>query len=95
MDFNRLHIVHYSTTYDWNELEIICNKCKESNWILVLLIPVFDLKYPTAINNCFNVLGDDLLLYEMELGMKSNLKYRAKIYTETYTNTKLWQELNT
>lgn len=94
MDFNRVHIVHYSTKYDWNELETICNKCKENNWILVLMIPVFDFKYPTAINNCFNALVDDLLLYEIEVGMTVTLKSRARIYTEKYKNSKLWQELN-
>lgn len=87
---NKKEIVYYTNTYDTAELDKISIYCKENAYRMVLLIPVHDKDYPIAIKNCFSMLGDDLLLYELEMGLTKVLKKAAERYIEQYKDSVLW-----
>jgi hypothetical protein len=57
---------------------------------MVLIIPTIK-KYPFEIKECFRILGDDLLIYEMNMGMGIVLASRARKYIEYVKTAELYE----
>ena len=90
---DKFELVYHSTDYNDGEFLRLAIICANNNWRLVLILPTCQ-KYSQSINECFFILGDDLLIYEIDMGMGNVLKARAEKYVQYYKNSKLWTELN-
>lgn len=68
MHFNKLkkELVYYTTNHKDIKLIKLANICSETHCRLVLIIPTIK-KYPSEINECFSILGDDMIIYEMNM----------------------------
>jgi len=66
--FNKLkkELVYYTTNHKDIKLIKLATVCSETHCRLVLIIPTIK-KYPPEINECFSILGDDMLIYEMNM----------------------------
>lgn len=74
-------------TVDFNDKEIlkVSLMCRKKGIRLVLITPTIK-QYPENIDKCFAVLGDDLLIFEMGMGMRNVLNSRAKKYIQYVPN---------
>jgi hypothetical protein len=58
---------------------------------MVLIIPERSTKpYEPPVLACFDLLGDNLLVYEINMGMATNLRKRAHKYAEYHANSTLY-----
>jgi hypothetical protein len=90
---SKFEIIYYNVNFNRKELEQICGICKQNNWRLIIMMPVYN-NFPSEINYCLEILNDDCLIYEMEIGLMKVLKARALKYKELNTNSELWEIYN-
>jgi hypothetical protein len=90
-DKNKKELVFPTTKYKDSKLIDIAYFCKKENKRLVLIIPTIK-SYSPEINKCFTILGDDLLIYELAMGMQVVLTSRAKKYIEYINTAELYEE---
>lgn len=89
-DKNKTEIVFATTKYKEEKIVEIASSCKEKNYRLVLIIPTIK-TYSSQLNKCFELLGDDLLIYEISMGMQVVLSSRAKKYVEYIKTAKMYE----
>jgi hypothetical protein len=89
-DKSKKELVYYTTNLRDGKLIELATLCSDTNRRLVLIIPTTK-KYPLEINECFRILGDDLLIYEMGMGMGVVLASRAKKYVEYIETAELYE----
>lgn len=90
-DKNKKEIVYHTSSFRDGWISVIADECKSNNQRMVLIIPTCK-KYSYQINKAFSLLGDDLLVYEITMGMGIVLEARAKKYVEYHTNSKLYEK---
>lgn len=90
-DKDKKELVFPTTKYKDSKIVDIAELCQKENKRLVLIIPTIK-SYSPEINKCFDILGDDLLIYEMAMGMKVVLVSRAKKYIEYINTAELYEE---
>jgi hypothetical protein len=90
---SKIELVYHTTNQNDKLIVELANKCKEENKILVLLIPITQ-EYSTDIIQAYNILNDDLLLYEFSMATRYVLRNRARKYIEYKTNAKLYEVHN-
>lgn len=90
-NLNKDELVYWSTDFNDGEFKKLSIYCMQNNLRLVLLLPICQ-QYTPIINDCFNILGDDLLIYEMDFGLAKNLKVKAAVYVALYKNSKLYEK---
>jgi hypothetical protein len=88
-DKEKFELVYCTPNTKDGELKTLSTLCVEKGWRLVLIIPTCQ-KYSSQIVECFSILGDDLLIYEMAMGMGVVLESRAKKYVEYNKNSTLY-----
>jgi hypothetical protein len=89
-DLNKSELVYWSTDYNDGEFKTLSIHCIQNNLRLVLILPLCQ-QYTPTINDCFNILGDDLLIYEIGMGMGNTLKARADSYVAYHKNSSLYE----
>ena len=62
-DLDKSELVYWSTDYNDGEFKTLSIYCIQNNLRLVLILPLCQ-QYTPIINDCFNILGDDLLIYD-------------------------------
>jgi len=87
-DTEKGELVYYTTKHGDGELIGLATLCLQTNRRLVLIIPTTK-EYTREINECFRILGDDLLVYEISMGMRVVLASRARKYVEYIKNAEL------
>jgi hypothetical protein len=90
-DKDKQELVYATPSYTDTEISVLVDLCKSKNWRLVLICPLCK-EYPPQIDNAFSVLGDDLLIYEIAMGMRVVLNSRARKYTQYHKNSKLYEK---
>lgn len=90
-DKSKKELVYHTTNHRDGKLIELATLCSKKNHRLVLIIPTIK-KYTLEINECFRILGDDLLIYEITMGMGVVLASRAKKYVEYVKNSKLYEQ---
>lgn len=93
MHFNssKKELVYYTTNQKDSKFIELANLCSETNRRLVLIIPTIK-KYPFEITESFRILGNDLLIYEMNMGMGIVLASRARKYVEYIKTAELYEQ---
>lgn len=86
---NKFELVYCTPNTKDGELKKLSNLCVNKKWRLVLIIPTCQ-NYSSEIIECFSLLGDDLLIYEMAMGMGVVLESRARKYVEYNKNSTLY-----
>ncbi len=89
-NLNKKELVYCSTDYNNEKFKTLSIFCMEKDLRLVLILPTCQ-QYSPTINDCFNILGDDLLIYEIGMGMGSNLKATAQRYVAYHKNSSLYE----
>jgi hypothetical protein len=89
-NLNKKELVYWSTDYNDGEFKTLSIFCMENNLRLVLILPLCQ-QYTPIINDCFNILGDDLLIYEIGMGMGNTLKARADSYVAYHKQSSLYE----
>jgi len=87
-DTEKGELVYYTTKHGDGELIGLATLCLQTNRRLVLIIPTTK-EYTRQINDCFRILGDDLLVYEISMGTRVVLASRARKYVEYIKNAEL------
>ena len=87
-DTEKGELVYYTTKHGDGELIGLATLCLQTNRRLVLIIPTTK-EYTREINECFRILGDDLLVYEISMGTRVVLASRARKYVEYIKNAEL------
>mgnify|MGYP001095737734 FL=1 len=92
MQFNKSkkELVYTTTNHRDSKLIELATLCSDTNRRLVLITPTIK-KYPLEINECFRILGDDLLIYEMNMGMGTVLASRARKYVQYIETAELYE----
>ena len=90
-DKTKSEIVYHTPSFRDGWITVIAEECKSNNQRMVLIIPTCK-KYSYQINKSFSILGNDLLIYEMTMGMGVVLESRAKKYVEYHKNSKLYEK---
>jgi hypothetical protein len=90
-DDSKQELVYYTVDHTDSKLLELAVQCQSENARLVLIIPTIK-SYTKEITDCYRFLGDDLLIYEINLGMRNNLRARANKYIEYHTNSRLLNE---
>jgi presenilin-like A22 family membrane protease len=93
MHFNssKKELVYHTTNHRDGKLIELATLCIETNARLVLIIPTIK-KYTFEIKECFRILGDDFLIYEMNMGMGIVLASRARKYVEYIETAELYEQ---
>lgn len=89
-DNTKKELVYHTTNHKDGKLIELANLCFSTNSRMVLIIPTIK-KYPFEIKECFRILGDDLLIYEMNMGMGIVLASRARKYVEYVKTAELYE----
>lgn len=89
-DNTKKELVYHTTNHKDGKLIELANLCFSTNSRMILIIPTIK-KYPFEIKECFRILGDDLLIYEMNMGMGVVLASRAKKYVEYVKTAELYE----
>lgn len=89
-DLNKKEIVYHTTNHRDSRLEELATLCSNTNRRMVLIIPTIQ-KYPIEIQECFEKLGNDLLIYEINMGMGNVLKSRAEKYVQYVDSAELYE----
>lgn len=89
-DLNKKEIVYHTTDHRDSKLEELASVCSNTNSRMVLIIPMIQ-KYPIEIQECFEKLGNDLLIYEINMGMGNVLKSRAEKYVQYVDSAELYE----
>lgn len=89
-DNTKKELVYHTTNHKDGKLIELANLCFSTNSRMVLIIPTIK-KYPFEIKECFRILGDDLLIYEMNMGMGNVLASRARKYIEYIKTAELYE----
>lgn len=92
-NMSKEELVYHTTNHNDKLIVELANKCKEENKMLVLMIPITQ-EYSTDIIQAYDILNDDLLLYEFSMGTRHVLKNRAIKYIEYKTNARLYEVYN-
>lgn len=92
-DKSKKELVYYTTNYKDNKLVALANYCSIMNYRLVLILPTTK-KYSYEVNECLSILNNDLLIYEISMGMKTVLASRARKYVEYIDTAVLVDEYN-
>lgn len=87
-DTEKGELVYYTTKHGDGGLVELATLCSQTNRRLVLIIPTTK-EYTREINECFRILGDDLLVYEISMGTRVVLASRARKYVEYIKNAEL------
>jgi len=88
-DDSKQELVYYTVDHTDSKLNGLAVQCQSENARLVLIIPTIK-SYTKEINDCYKILKDDLLIYELNLGMRNNLRARANKYVEYRKHSKLY-----
>jgi hypothetical protein len=89
-DKSKKELVYHTTNHRDGKLIELATLCSDTNRRLVLITPTIK-KYPLEINECFRILGDNLLIYEMNMGMGTVLASRARKYVEYIETAELYE----
>jgi hypothetical protein len=87
---SKKELVYTTTNHRDSKLIELATLCSDTNRRLVLITPTIK-KYPLEINECFRILGDDLLIYEMNMGMGTVLASRARKYVQYIETAELYE----
>ena len=87
-DTEKGELVYYTTKHGDGEFIGLATLCLQTNRRLVLIIPTTK-EYTRQIHDCFRILGDDLLVYEISMGTRVVLASRARKYVEYIKNAEL------
>ena len=92
MHFHRdkKELVYHTVNHKDGKLIELATLCLSTDSRMVLIIPTIK-KYPFEIKECFRILGDDLLIYEMNMGMGIVLASRARKYIEYVKTAELYE----
>jgi hypothetical protein len=90
-DKSKRELVYPTPSYKDPEISKLVNICKEKDWRLVLICPLCK-EYPPEIDLAFAILGNNLLIYEIAMGMRVVLNSRARKYTEYHKNSSLYEK---
>lgn len=90
-DNEKLETVYWTTSQKDPEIVQFCTQAYEQGKRAVLIIPEkSSKKFSVEILGCFDKLGENLLIYEINMGMSNNLRKRAKKYVEYHPNSELY-----
>lgn len=90
-DDKKKELVYWTTSQKDPEIISFCNQAHEENKRAVLLIPEkSSKKFSVEILGCFDKLDENLLVYEINMGMSNNLRKRANKYVEYHPNSELY-----
>ena len=89
-DKSKKELVYHTTNHRDGKLIELASLCSDTNRRLVLIIPTIK-KYSFEINECLRILGDDLLIYEMNMGMGTVLASRARKYVQYIETAELYE----
>jgi hypothetical protein len=90
-DKTKNEIVHHTSSFKDEHIIVAAEICKLKQNRLVLIVPTCK-RYSFHILRAFELLGDDLLVYEITMGMGVVLESRAKKYIESHPNSKLYEK---
>jgi len=89
-DKKKKELVYHSTNFRDAKFIELARLCKETDRRLVLILPTTK-KYSAEINQCFEILNDDLLIYEISMGLGVVLESRARKYVEYIETAELYE----
>ncbi len=93
MQFNKdkAELVYHTSSFKDEHIIVCAEICKIKKIRMVLIVPTCK-RYSFHILRAFELLGDDLLVYEITMGMGVVLEARAKKYVEYNENSKLYEK---
>lgn len=89
-DNTKRELVYHTTNHRDIKIIEIANFCFSTNSRMVLIIPIIK-KYTFEIEECFNILGDDLLIYEMNSDIDIVLADKSMKYVEYIKSAELYE----
>lgn len=92
-DDKKQELVYWTTSQKDSEIINFCSHAYQQNKRAVLIIPEkSSKKFSIEILSCFDKLNENLLIYEINMGMSNNLRKRANKYVEYHPNSELYNK---